>query len=169
MKKQLLLIAVLSIAGNIAAQELPLNMPFRKGIKDAIAGWVIDGGENAKAELLEENETKMIALAPRTRIYTKSTFAGKAGDTVTIEFKARGVADGVRVGTINYGPKGYSCDSGNYVKLKPEMAAYKTQIVLADSTLNDRTTDNFRVSLSAGSAAKDIVIEEVKAVHSPKE
>ena len=166
MKKFFMLGAAL-FALALAAEPLDLQMPFKKGRKDAVAWW------KTKGQLVDVDGGKAVALEKLQNLEFKNKFPAKAGDKLVYEITMKMESSNVSLRIGQWSKEGWIGENFALLNGKKEFSVVKGEIELKDATAPDkagimRKLNQFHINIYAHSNSKGVVIKDVKIDFVPK-
>ena len=159
--KKVLFLSALFCAAVLAAAPLDLQMPFKKGAKDAIEGWKSTG------KLIDVEGGKAVALDKLQGLELRKHFPGKAGDKLTFEINMKKNDGFVSLRVGQWSKEGWIGENFVLLDGKKEYSVVKGEIILKDATAPDkagimRKVNKFHLKLYAHSNCKGAEIKDIK-------
>ena len=159
--KKVLFLSALFCAALLAAAPLDLQMPFKKGEKDAVEGWKSTG------KLINVAGGKAVALDKLQGIEFKKQFTGKAGDKLAFEINMKKEDGFVSLRAGQWSKEGWIGENFVLLEAKKEYSVVKGEIILKDATAPDkagimRKVNRFHLKLYAHSNSKGTEIKDIK-------
>ncbi|NLZ64032.1 MAG: hypothetical protein GX902_09500 [Lentisphaerae bacterium] len=170
MKTILTIITAFLALQTLWAGELNLRMPFKPGRLSPIAWW-----DAPKGRLFEEEGKFLVALEPGSGMRFKHNFTGNAGDVIEFTLTMRCESGPVSIRLGQYAREGWIGERAAFItEAIASFAVYQGEILLENAVEPDkdgvlRKVSEFSFSIHAHPGAKQVVIENIKAVLRPKE
>lgn len=154
----------------LGAAELNFRMPFKPGRNSAIAWW-----DAPKGQLFEEEGKKLLTIEAGSGMRFKNHFQAEAGDVLEFVLTMKCEKGPVSIRLGQHSRHGWI---GERVALITEtnanFAVYQGEIILQDAIEPDkdgilRRVSEFSFSVYAHPDARNLVVENVKAILKTKE